>query len=488
MAVFISTARAFILPRASRNVVHTAMSSPSSLRIRSVTMSSVAEQGSEQTKEVDILTAELKSDFLKTMRDRGFFHQCTDLEGLDKKMSEEGPLKAYLGFDATADSLHVGSLLQILILRNLQRAGHKPIVLVGGGTTKVGDPSGKDEARKLLTEADIQRNIDGISGVFRKFLAFGDGPTDALLVNNDEWLSELNYLQFLRDYGPHFTINRMLNFESVRLRLEREQPLSFLEFNYMILQGYDFLELSRRYDVALQLGGSDQWGNIINGIDLARKLDQKQVFGLTAPLITTSDGKKMGKSAAGAVWLNADKLPAYDYWQFWRNTADEDVVRFMKLFTELPLEQIEGYAALTGAAINDAKVVLADEATRMLHGEACLGPIKEAAAALFAGGGGQGGGGGGAADSGALPTVALAPGELGEEGATGGVPAVDLYLKLGFAKSKAEARRLIKGGGARLNDVKIEDENYVVGAGDFTDGRLKLSSGKKKHGIVELQQ
>jgi len=418
------------------------------------------------------LQIEVKSDFLNILKSRGYLHQCTDLLGLDRKMLAQKPVAAYLGFDATASSLHVGSLLQILILRNLQKNGHKPIVLVGGGTTKVGDPSGKDEARKMLTEEQIQRNIDGITQVFMKFLKFGDGPTDAVLVNNDEWLSNLNYLTFLREYGPHFTINRMLNFESVKLRLDREQPLSFLEFNYMILQGYDFLELSRRYGVCLQLGGSDQWGNIINGIDLARKVDGKQLFGLTAPLITTSDGKKMGKSASGAVWLNADMLPPYDYWQFWRNTADQDVIRFMKLFTEIPLEKVAVYERLEGAAINEAKVILADEATKMLHGEGCLSGIKETAASLFLGKGSASEG---------LPTVTVSQAEVEK-----GVPVIDVYILLGFAKSKSEARRLIQGGGARLNDKKIESEDMIISKSDFVERKAKISSGKKKHGIVEI--
>mmetsp|Transcript_40233 Transcript_40233/g.52968 ORF Transcript_40233/g.52968 Transcript_40233/m.52968 type:complete len:480 (+) Transcript_40233:107-1546(+) len=468
MAFSLISVRSFILQQQTGKSLQVA----SSRKIFSSKRMSTIDEAVSTEEKGDIKTAEIKSSFLQNMRDRGFFHQCTDLEGLDKKLSGDAPVSAYLGFDATADSLHVGSLLQIMILRNLQQSGHKPIILVGGGTTKVGDPSGKDEARKMLTEETIQSNINGIASVFEKFIEFGDGPTDAMLVNNDEWLSNLNYLQFLRDYGPHFTINRMLNFESVKLRLDREQPLSFLEFNYMILQGYDFLELSRRYDVALQLGGSDQWGNIINGIDLARKVDQKHVFGLTAPLITTSDGKKMGKSAAGAVWLNADKLSAYDYWQFWRNTADDDVIRFMKLFTELPLEQIEEYSKLKGAAINEAKIVLADETTKMLHGEECLGPIKETVASMFAGKGSA---------SGALPTVALTADEI-----EGGIPAVDCFIKLEFAKSKGEARRLIKGGGARLNDEKIQDENFLLTKNLFVDGKVKLSSGKKKHGMIEI--
>eukprot|EP00968_Pinguiococcus_pyrenoidosus_P000584 scaffold34_cov260-Pinguiococcus_pyrenoidosus.AAC.10 len=325
------------------------------------------------------------------MVQRGFYNQCTDLAGLDAKMADAEktgqPVVAYLGFDATASSLHVGSLLQIMILRHLQKSGHKPVVLVGGGTTKIGDPSGKDESRKMLSEDDIQANIDGISQVFRKFLQFGDGPTDAILVNNDDWLSGLQYLQFLRDYGRYFTINRMLSFDSVRLRLEREQPLTFLEFNYQILQAYDFVELHRRIGVQLQIGGSDQWGNIVNGIELGRRMDQAELFGLTAPLITKADGTKMGKTASGAVWLNEDLLSPYDYWQFWRNCDDADVAKFLKIFTELPLEEVERLSSLPGKEINNAKEVLADEATTLLHGADKLPEIKATAASLFGGGG-----------------------------------------------------------------------------------------------------
>jgi len=378
------------------------------------------------------------------------------------------PVAAYLGFDATANSLHVGSLLQIMILRHLQKSGHKPIVLVGGGTTKVGDPSGKDESRKMMTEDDIQSNIDGITSVFKKFLVFGDGPTDAELVNNDDWLSGLNYLQFLRDYGKHFTINRMLSFDSVKLRLDREQPLTFLEFNYMILQGFDFLELHRRKGVQVQIGGSDQWGNIINGIELGRKVDQASLFGLTAPLITKADGSKMGKTASGAVWLNEDLLSPYDYWQFWRSCDDADVEKFLKIFTELPLDEIKRLASLEGKEINEAKIILADEATSLLHGADKLESIKETAKSLF--------GGGGKSDAN-LPTVSGAVGSY----------VLDLYIDLGFAKSKGEVRRLIGQGGARLNDVKIEDQERVLAADDFSEeGKIKLSFGKKKHGIVQL--
>ena len=427
---------------------------------------------------VETVTASsaLNSEFLKEMQWRGFISQATDVEGLDEALSSRS-VTAYLGFDATATSLHVGSLLQIMLLRHFQRCGHKPVVLVGGGTTKVGDPSGKDASRQLLTQEKIDENIAGISKVFEKFLVFGDGPSDARMINNDEWLSSLQYLDFLREYGRHFTINRMLSFESVKQRLARESPLSFLEFNYMILQAYDFLELHRRLNAELQFGGSDQWGNIINGVELARRADGASLFGMTSPLLTTADGKKMGKTADGAVWLNAELLSPFEYWQFWRNTADADVGRFLRIFTELPRERIEELEALSGAAINEAKVVLADEATGMLHGPECLAQIKETAASLFAGGGA---GGAGATDS--LPRVQLSAEEAGE-----GVPVLDLYLRLEMAKSKGEVRRLISGGGARLNGEKLEDAELVVSATTFGEvSELKLSAGKKKHGIVEL--
>ena len=421
--------------------------------------------------------AALQSPFLQELQWRGFISQTTDLAALDALLASERetPVAAYLGFDATASSLHVGSLLQIMLLRHFQRCGHKPIVLVGGGTTKVGDPSGKDASRQLLTQQTIDANIAGISAVFERFLAFGDGPTDAVLVNNDDWLSSLEYLSFLREYGRHFTINRMLSFESVKQRLERESPLSFLEFNYMILQAFDFLMLHRRLRVALQFGGSDQWGNIINGVELGRRVDGAQLYGLTAPLLTTADGKKMGKTADGAVWLNADLLSPYDYWQFWRNADDADVGRFLRIFTELPREDIERLEALPGAQINEAKVVLADEATSLLHGPECLAEVKQTAAALFASGGAR-------ADASALPRVALSAAEAAQ-----GVPLVDLFVRLDLGKSKSEVRRLVSGGGARLNDEKVADAGLVVDAAAFGGGReLKLSAGKKKHGIVEL--
>ena len=391
-------------------------------------------------------------------------------------------LPAYLGFDATADSLHVGSLLQIMILRHYQKSGHKPIVLIGGGTSKVGDPTGKDESRVMLTDDAIRKNMDGISSVFEKFLSFEDASSatsknsEAIMVNNDEWLSELKYLQFLRDYGTHFTINRMLSFESVKQRLSREAPFSFLEFNYMILQAYDFLELNRRYGARLQLGGSDQWGNMISGVELGRRVDGASLFALTAPLITTSDGKKMGKTAGGAVWLNGDKLSEYDYWQFWRNTSDEDVIRFLKLFTELPLEDIAEMENWKGADINKAKVVLADEATALLHGRECLKAIHETIDTMF-----KGGGKGASTES--LNRVFV----TNEDMASGGVKIVDLFVQLGLATSKKEARRLIQGGGAKLNDVKVEDEMAVVTADDFNESKeVTLRAGKKRAGVVEL--
>lgn len=423
------------------------------------------------------ITAPLKSEFLQEMQWRGFIHQATNIEALDEALASRS-VTAYLGFDATASSLHVGSLLQIMLLRHFQRCGHKPVVLVGGGTTKVGDPSGKDATRVMMTQEKIDENIGGISQVFEKFIKFGDGPTDALMVNNDDWLSGIEYLTFLREYGKYFTINRMLSFESVKQRLARESPLSFLEFNYMILQAYDFLELHRRHKAELQFGGSDQWGNIINGVELARKADGAALFGCTAPLLTTSDGKKMGKTADGAVWLNADLLTPFAYWQFWRNTDDADVGRFLRIFTELPRAEIEALEALQGAEINQAKKVLADEATRMLHGDAVLDDIHATAKSLFASGGG---GGGGSTD--ALPRVQLSAAEAGE-----GVTLIDLFIRLEFAKSKSEVRRLVKGGGARLNGEKVEDAELVVSAATFEGDakELKLSSGKKKHGLVVL--
>ena len=437
--------------------------------------------------EVEALT-KLKSPFLQTLRDRGFLHQCTNIQELDNVLngsntsSNSAIVSAYLGFDATADSLHVGSLLQIMILRHFQKCGHKPIVLIGGGTSKVGDPTGKDESRKLMNEETIEHNKRGISTVFEKFLTFEEnGAMDkasnkAYMVDNDDWLSQLKYLDFLRDYGTQFTINRMLSFESVKQRLSREAPLSFLEFNYMILQAYDFLELHRRFGVKLQLGGADQWGNIISGIELGRK-DGAQLFGLTAPLITTSDGKKMGKSEGGAMWLNANKLSEYDYWQFWRNTADQDVIRFLKLFTEVSLEQINELEKLEGADINQAKIILADEATAMLHGKDCLPAIHETIKSMFSKSGGE------SLDS--LPRIVITPDALGE----GATRFADLFVQLGLATSKKEAKRLIAGGGARLGDEKISDENAALSSDNFIDSKeIVLRAGKKRAGVVELSK
>lgn len=417
--------------------------------------------------------SKIKSPFLQTLRDRGFLHQCTGISDLDTKLCDSTQA-AYLGFDATADSLHVGSLLQIMILRHLQKSGHRPIVLVGGGTTKVGDPTGKDESRVILTDEVIQKNIEGISSVFKKFLVFGnDNPTDAVIVNNDDWLSELKYLQFLRDYGTHFTINRMLSFESVKQRLAREAPLSFLEFNYMILQAYDFLELYRRYNAILQLGGSDQWGNMVSGTELGRRIEGAQLFALTAPLITTSDGKKMGKTANGAIWLNSYKLSEYEYWQFWRNTADDDVVRFLKLFTELPLERIAELEKLQGADINNAKIILADEATALLHGKECLSAIHDTIITMFDGSG---------ESTESLPRIFLNKVDV-----ENGIRLADVFVDLGLASSKKEARRLIQGGGARLGNSQLGDENAMLTAQDFGEANeITVRAGKKRAGVISL--
>ena len=405
-----------------------------------------------------------RSPFLATLEARGFIDQCTDAAALDA-LALAGPVTAYIGFDCTASSLHVGSLVPIMMLRWLQKTGHKPIVLMGGGTTKVGDPSGKDESRQLLTDEQIAANMAGIKQVFAKFLTFGDGPADAVMVNNADWLDKISYIPFLRDIGRHFTINRMLGFESVKMRLEREQPLTFLEFNYMILQAYDFMELHRRHKCVLQMGGSDQWGNIVNGIELGRRVDQAALFGLTTPLMTTASGAKMGKTAAGAVWLNADRLSPYDYWQFWRNTEDADVGRFLRLFTELPEEEIARLEALPGAGINDAKKVLAFEATKLAHGEAAAADAAETARRTFEDG---------AAAEG-LPTI---------ERPAGSLAVVDLLVATGLAASKGEARRLIKGGGAKLDDGAIADEAATVEAA--AGATLKLSAGKKRHALVKI--
>ncbi len=417
------------------------------------------------------MTAEpkFKSKFLQVMQERGYIHQITHPEELDEAAST-GVVTGYIGYDATAPSLHVGNLITIMMLRRLQQAGHKPIVIVGGGTSKVGDPSGKDESRQLRTHDEIQANIASQKQAFGKFLTFGDGPTDALLIDNDEWLSKLGYIDFLREYGVHFTINRMLTFDSVRLRLEREQPLTFIEFNYMLMQATDFLELNRRHGVTLQMGGSDQWGNILNGVELIRRVDHKPAFGLTTPLLATASGQKMGKTHQGAVWLNADMRSPYDYWQFWRNAEDADVGRFMRLYTDLPLEEIARLEALPGAEINEAKKVLADEATTMLHGAEAARAAREAAEKAFEQG----------ALSADLPTVEIAASVLAE-----GVALAVLATDIGLTASRGEARRLAQGGGLRLNDEQEKDGDRVITTADLVDGVVKLSQGKKKIVLVK---
>ncbi len=414
-----------------------------------------------------------KSEFLRVLEERGFIHQISDPEDLDEKAATER-ITAYIGFDATAPSLHAGSLVPIMMLYWLQRTGHKPIVLMGGGTTKVGDPSGKDESRKLLSDEEIERNIAGIRKVFDKFLTFGEGPTDAVMMNNAEWLDELKYIPFLREYGRHFTINRMLTFESVKRRLEREQPLTFLEFNYMILQAYDFLELYRRQNCILQMGGSDQWGNIVNGIELIRRVEGAQAFALTSPLLTTASGAKMGKTAAGAVWLDADLLSPYEYWQYWRNTEDADVGRFLRLFTTLPLDEIRRLEQLQGAEINEAKKILATEATAMVHGREAAEKAAETARKTFEEGQlGE-----------ALPTVEIPRAELEK-----GLGLLRAMVLAGLAKSNGEARRAVKGGGVRVNDTKVTDERMVLTPEHINEnGVIKLSFGKKRHVLLKPVQ
>jgi tyrosyl-tRNA synthetase len=409
------------------------------------------------------------SDFLHELEARGYIHQATDRAGLDK-LARSDTLTGYIGFDCTAPSLHVGNLVSIMMLRKLQQAGHRPIVLIGGGTTKVGDPSGKDEARKLLTDVEIAANIAGIERVFTKFLSFGDGASDALMINNADWLDGLNYIDFLRDYGRHFSVNRMLTYDSVKLRLEREQPLSFIEFNYMVLQAYDFVELYRRYGCRLQLGGSDQWGNIVSGIELGRRTDGVELFGLTSPLLTTSSGAKMGKTAAGAVWLNPDMVSPYDYWQFWRNSEDADVERFLKLFTELPLEEIAKLVKLKGAELNEAKKILATEATALVHGRDAADRAGETARVTFEQG----------LTAASLPTVEVPRAELEK-----GLGVLNASLLTGFVQSTGEARRQIQGGGLKVNDKPVTDEKRTLTSADLTkDGVIKLSLGKKRHALI----
>ncbi len=410
------------------------------------------------------------SDFLRLATARGYVHQCTDPQALDDYAAAK-TVTAYIGFDCTAPSLHVGSLVSIMLLRLLQKTGHKPIVLMGGGTTKIGDPSFRDESRPILSEEKIAENMAGIRKVFAKFLTFGDGPTDALMVDNAAWLDGLQYIGFLREFGQHFTINRMLSFDSVKIRLDREQPLTFLEFNYMILQAYDFFELARRHGCVLQMGGSDQWGNIVNGVELGRRVDNRALFGLTTPLLTTASGAKMGKTAAGAVWLNAEMLSPYDYWQYWRNAEDADVGRFLRLFTELPEDEIRALESLEGAGINEAKKVLANEATALCHGREAAAAAAETARRTFEEG----------ALGDQLPTVEIPRARFQD-----GIAAFELFRLAGLASSNGEARRLIKGGGARLNDAVIADEMRNVGVSDLGDGILKLSAGKKRHALVKI--
>ncbi len=411
-----------------------------------------------------------KSEFMRTMEERGFLHQLSNAEGLDELCANE-TVTAYIGFDCTATSLHVGSLVQIMMLHWFQKTGHRPITLMGSGTTRVGDPTGKDESRKVLTDEDIENNKDGIKQVFEKFLTFGDGPSDAMMMDNADWLLKLNYMDFLRDVGRYFSVNQMIQRDSVRLRLEREQHLSFLEFNYMLLQGYDYLEIHRRTGCRLQMGGSDQWSNILSGVDLGRRLADKELFALTTPLLTTASGAKMGKTAAGAVWLNADMLSPYDYWQFWRNTEDADVEKFLKLFTILPMDEIKRLASMDGAQINDAKKILATEATALLHGREEAEKAAETARKAFEEGENAAG----------LPTIEIAENELTE-----GLGILNLFVTAGLCASNGEVRRNIKGGAVRINDKAEQDHTRTVTQADLTDdGVVKLSLGKKKHVLLK---
>ena len=407
-----------------------------------------------------------RSDFLRVLTERGYIHQCSDLEGLDEQ-ARKGDVTAYIGFDCTASSLHVGSLLQIMMLRWLQKTGGKPVPLMGGGTTRVGDPSGKDESRKILSLEDIENNKTGIKAVFSKFLTFGDGAKDAIMPDNAEWLTKLNYIDFLRDVGRHFSVNRMMSMDSVKMRLERDQELSFLEFNYMCLQSYDFVELNRRYGCNLQMGGSDQWGNIVTGVDLGRRMGTPQLYALTSPLLTTASGAKMGKTAAGAIWLNADMLSPWDYWQFWRNTEDRDVGRFLRLFTEMPLDEIARLEALQGAEINEAKKILATEACAMLHGRELAERATETARQTFEEG----------VTSTDLPHIGIASDAL-----AAGLGVLSAFVEAGLVQSTGEARRQIKGGGLRVNDVIVSDDRMSLTAADLnSDGSIKLSLGNKRH-------
>jgi tyrosyl-tRNA synthetase len=428
------------------------------------------QRGRPETNGRDAMTYKPKSEFLHVMQARGFMQDCTDLEGLDEALNK-GVVTAYIGYDATAKSLHVGHLLNIMMLRWLQKTGHKPITLMGGGTTKVGDPSFRADERPLLGPKEIDANIDCMNQVFAKYLNYGDSPTDALMLNNAEWLDDLNYLEFLRDIGRHFSVNRMLSFESVKSRLDREQSLSFLEFNYMILQAYDFLELNRRYDCRLQMGGSDQWGNIVNGIDLTRRVIDNEVFGLTSPLLTTSDGRKMGKSQGGAMWLNADMLSPYEFWQFWRNTTDADTGRFLKLYTELSVEECDRLGALEGSEINEAKILLANEVTTLAHGAEAAATAEATAREVFEKGG--------VGDD--LPTILLSDGDFSDAG----ISIVQLYVKSGLATSGKDAKRLIAEGGARLNDEPVSDAGAMIPR-DAVAATLKLSAGRKRHALVRL--
>ena len=416
------------------------------------------------------MTYHPKSEFMAVMMQRGFLADCTDYQGLDEALSK-GVIPAYIGFDATAKSLHVGSLIQIMMLRWLQKTGHKPITLMGGGTTKVGDPSFRVDERPLLTDAQIDNNIAGIKRVFENYISYDDGPTGALMLNNAEWLDNLNYLEFLRDIGRHFSVNRMLSFESVKSRIDREQSLSFLEFNYMILQAYDFLELNRRYGCLFQMGGSDQWGNIVNGIDLTRRVLDHEIYGLTSQLLTTSDGKKMGKSLNGAIWLNADMLSPYEFWQFWRNTTDADTGRFLKLYTELPIDECNRLGALAGAEINSAKIILANAVTTLLHGAAAAEAAEATSRAVFEKGG--------IGDD--LPTLTLSAEDVGD-----GISIVQLLVKSGLANTGKEAKRLIAEDGAKLNDAPLTDAGLVLQLADLTEP-IKLSKGKKKHTLVQVR-